>query len=100
MIASYLWTKSISAGVLLLAALFLNMGFEQDAVLLNVISPALSLLFLAATMVLLVLDLKSPRGFFLADQAESEFLVGIGRLCPDDFRSLVDVLAIPDPHAG
>ena len=43
MIASYLWTKSISAGVLLLSALFLNMGFEQDAVLLNLISPALSL---------------------------------------------------------
>ena len=64
MIASYLWTKSISAGVLLLAALFLNMGFEQDAVLLNVISPALSLLFLAATMVLLVLDLKMPTRFF------------------------------------
>jgi len=64
MIASYLWTKSISAGVLLLSALFLNMGFEQDAVLLNVISPALSLLFLAATMILLVLDLKKPGRFF------------------------------------
>ena len=63
MIASYLWTKSISAGVLLLAALFMNMGFEQDAVLLNVISPALSLLFLGATLALLVLDLKKPARF-------------------------------------
>jgi len=49
--------------VLLLSALFLNMGFEQDAVLLNVISPALSLLFLGATMMLLVLDLKKPARF-------------------------------------
>src|ERR1041384_7725208 len=63
MIASYLWTKSISAGVLLLAALFMNMGFEQDAVLLNVIRPALSLLFLGATLALLVLDLKKPARF-------------------------------------
>ena len=63
-IASYLWTKSISAGVLLLSVLFLNIGFEQDAVLLHVISPALSLLFLAATMILLVLDLKKPGRFF------------------------------------
>jgi len=46
-----------------LSALFLNMGFEQDAVLLNVISPALSLLFLGATMMLLVLDLKKPARF-------------------------------------
>ncbi len=63
-IASYLWTKSISAGVMLLSALFLNMGFEQDGVLLGLISPLLSLVFLAATMALLVLDLKKPSRFF------------------------------------
>src|SRR6266542_994238 len=60
---AYLWAKSISAGVLLMAALFLNMGFEQDAVVLSFISPAVSLLFLAATMSLLVLDLKKPGRF-------------------------------------
>jgi Fe-S-cluster-containing dehydrogenase component/formate-dependent nitrite reductase membrane component NrfD len=63
-IASYLWTKSISAGVLLLSALFLNMGFEQDAGVLSLVSPIVSLIFLAATMVLLVLDLKKPSRFF------------------------------------
>jgi len=63
-IASYLWTKSISAGVLLLSALFLNMGFEQDAPILSLVSPMVSLLFLGATMVLLVLDLKKPGRFF------------------------------------
>ena len=63
-IATYLWTKSISAGVLLLSALFLNMGFEQDAVVLSFVSPIVSLLFLAATMCLLVVDLKKPGRFF------------------------------------
>ena len=63
-IASYLWTKSISAGVLLLSALFLNMGFEQDAGVLSVVSPIVSLIFLAATMLLLVVDLKKPSRFF------------------------------------
>jgi Fe-S-cluster-containing dehydrogenase component/formate-dependent nitrite reductase membrane component NrfD len=63
-IAFYLWTKSIAAGVLLLSALLLNMGFEQDAIVLNFFSPALSLIFLAATMLLLVFDLKRPDRFF------------------------------------
>jgi len=49
--------------VLLLSALFVNMGFEQDAVVLNFISPAVSLIFLLATMFFLVFDSKSPAGF-------------------------------------
>jgi formate-dependent nitrite reductase membrane component NrfD len=63
-IAFYLWTKSIAAGVILLSALLLNMGFEQDALVLNFFSPALALIFLAATMFLLVFDLKRPDRFF------------------------------------
>jgi len=63
-IASYLWTKSISAGVLLIAALSVNMGFEQDPFLLNVFSPLTSIIFLAATMALLIFDLKRPERFF------------------------------------
>jgi Fe-S-cluster-containing dehydrogenase component/formate-dependent nitrite reductase membrane component NrfD len=63
-IASYLWTKSIAAGVLLLSALLLNMGFEQDANVMNFFSPALSLIFLVLTMLLLVFDLKRPDRFF------------------------------------
>jgi Fe-S-cluster-containing dehydrogenase component/formate-dependent nitrite reductase membrane component NrfD len=63
-IAAYLWTKSIAAGLVVLAALFSNMGFQEDTVLLNVISPALSLLFLVVTMALLILDLKKPQRFF------------------------------------
>ena len=62
-IASYLWTKSIAAGVLLLSVLYLNMGYEQDAPVLSLINPAVSLIFLTATMLLLVLDLKKPGRF-------------------------------------
>ena len=69
-IASYLWTKSISSGVLLISALLLNMGFDQDGILLSVFGPVMSLLFLAVTMILLVLDLKKPgRLFFLFTKA-------------------------------
>ena len=62
-IASYLWTKSISAGVLLLSALFLNIGFEEDAWVLNFVSPVVSIVFLMATMLLLIFDLKRPERF-------------------------------------
>ena len=78
-IASYLWTKSISAGVVLLSALFLNMGFSQDGVVLSVISPAISLLFLVATMLLLVFDLKKPgRFFFLMTKANLNSWLTLG----------------------
>jgi formate-dependent nitrite reductase membrane component NrfD len=63
-IASYLWAKSIAAGVLLISALALNLGFEQDAPLLHVVSPITALLFLALTMALLIFDLKKPGRFF------------------------------------
>ncbi len=63
-IASYLWTKSIAAGILIVAAMLLNFGFDQDAVVLDLASPALALFFLAVTMLLLILDLKKPGRFF------------------------------------
>jgi formate-dependent nitrite reductase membrane component NrfD len=62
-IASYLWTKSIAAGVLLISALLLSSGFEQDAAVLYVISPIIALVFLAVTLLLLVLDLRKPSRF-------------------------------------
>lgn len=62
-IATYLWTKSIAAGVLLLSTLFLNMGFQHDELVLNFFSPIVSLIFLTATMLLLVFDLKKPSRF-------------------------------------
>lgn len=62
-IAAYLWTKSIAAGVLLVAALLLNMGYGGER-LLSFVSPLFALAFLGATMLLLVLDLKRPDRFY------------------------------------
>jgi Fe-S-cluster-containing dehydrogenase component/formate-dependent nitrite reductase membrane component NrfD len=56
-VSAYLWTKSIAAGALLVAA------FGAWDRLFTVAAPALSLLFLALTTALLVLDLKRPDRF-------------------------------------
>jgi Fe-S-cluster-containing dehydrogenase component/formate-dependent nitrite reductase membrane component NrfD len=63
-IAAYLWSKSIASGVLLVAGLLLNMGFDHEVVTLQLVSPALALIFLATTMLLLIIDLKRPERFF------------------------------------
>jgi Fe-S-cluster-containing dehydrogenase component/formate-dependent nitrite reductase membrane component NrfD len=59
-VAAYLWTKSIAAGALLVAAFA---GSDAWGDLFNAVAPALSLLFLALTTVLLVADLKRPDRF-------------------------------------
>jgi formate-dependent nitrite reductase membrane component NrfD len=64
MIASYLWTKSIAAGVLLVAALVAGAGYQQQKMLLYIASPALAVVFTAITVLLLILDLKRPERFF------------------------------------
>ncbi len=56
-VSAYLWTKSIAAGALLVAAFG---GWET---LYTIAAPALSLLFLALTTLLLVFDLKRPDRF-------------------------------------
>src|SRR5205823_1478058 len=66
-VSTYLWTKSIAAGALMMAALTLPLeragGMAADASLLRLTAPALALLFLAITTGLLVLDLKRPDRF-------------------------------------
>lgn len=64
MIASYLWTKSIAAGVLMVAALLLSLGYEREAWLLDRVSPFLALVFTAITSFLLIFDLKRPERFY------------------------------------
>jgi len=59
-VSAYLWTKSIAAGALLVAAFA---GSEAWRGLFSGVAPALSLLFLALTTVLLVSDLKRPERF-------------------------------------
>jgi Fe-S-cluster-containing dehydrogenase component/formate-dependent nitrite reductase membrane component NrfD len=61
-VSSYLWTKSIGAGVLVAAALATLMGPATGNIL-NVAAPLLALLFTAITTGLLVFDLKRPERF-------------------------------------
>jgi Fe-S-cluster-containing dehydrogenase component/formate-dependent nitrite reductase membrane component NrfD len=63
-VAAYLWTKSIAAGVLLVAALGVVLGAAGGGLLTGVAAPALALLFLALTTGLLVADLKRPGRFY------------------------------------
>jgi Fe-S-cluster-containing dehydrogenase component/formate-dependent nitrite reductase membrane component NrfD len=59
-VSAYLWTKSIAAGALLVAALAGSSGWGS---LLGVAAPALSLIFLALTTALLIFDLKRADRF-------------------------------------
>jgi Fe-S-cluster-containing dehydrogenase component/formate-dependent nitrite reductase membrane component NrfD len=61
---TYLWTKSIGAGVLLLAALLLLVQPERPA-LLTTWSPFITEVFLLITAILLIWDLKRPDRFWL-----------------------------------
>jgi Fe-S-cluster-containing dehydrogenase component/formate-dependent nitrite reductase membrane component NrfD len=59
-VSAYLWTKSIAAGALLVAALA---GSPWWGSLRSTVAPAISLAFLLLTLVLLVVDLKRPDRF-------------------------------------
>jgi Fe-S-cluster-containing dehydrogenase component/formate-dependent nitrite reductase membrane component NrfD len=62
-VSAYLWTKSIAAGALMMAALGVLLGAPASSLLLGVLPPLLALLFLAFTTGLLVFDLKRPDRF-------------------------------------
>jgi len=63
-IAAYLWTKSISAGMLLVATVLLGFGIPTTGALFNIVCPAIALVALAVTSAMLVFDLKRPDRFF------------------------------------
>ena len=63
-IGAYLWTKSIAAGALLVAAVLLAWGGAAGGALTSVVSPLIALVALAVTSALLVFDLKRPERFF------------------------------------
>jgi Fe-S-cluster-containing dehydrogenase component/formate-dependent nitrite reductase membrane component NrfD len=63
-IGAYLWTKSIAAGALLVAAVLLAWGGSAGGALTSVVSPLIALVALAVTSALLVFDLKRPERFF------------------------------------
>jgi Fe-S-cluster-containing dehydrogenase component/formate-dependent nitrite reductase membrane component NrfD len=62
-VSAYLWTKSVSAGSFILAALAIGFGVVQSDWVFEAAAPLVSLLFLAATLGLLVWDLKRPERF-------------------------------------
>jgi Fe-S-cluster-containing dehydrogenase component/formate-dependent nitrite reductase membrane component NrfD len=62
-VSTYLWTKSIAAGAMLIAAGGALLGAPPSSLLLGVMPPVIALLFLALTGALLVLDLKRPDRF-------------------------------------
>jgi formate-dependent nitrite reductase membrane component NrfD len=62
-VSAYLWTKSISAGALMVAALGTLLGVPAGDFLVGVAAPIIALLFLAITSGLLVADLKRPDRF-------------------------------------
>ncbi|MCI0342550.1 MAG: polysulfide reductase NrfD [Planctomycetales bacterium] len=64
-VASYLWTKSVAAGALLLAALGVLAGRAVGGPISGTAAAILALVFLAATTGLLVGDLKRPDRFHL-----------------------------------
>jgi formate-dependent nitrite reductase membrane component NrfD len=62
---SYLWTKSIAAGALLAAAVLGLVRPEfSDHPLVTRAAPAVALLFMAATALLLIFDLRRPERFW------------------------------------
>ncbi|MBI1349692.1 MAG: 4Fe-4S dicluster domain-containing protein [Actinomycetales bacterium] len=66
---TYLWTKSIAAGALLLGALLLLMTMDRST-LVTTVAPVVTEVFLMVTAVLLVWDLKRPdRFWFLLNPA-------------------------------
>ncbi len=60
---SYLWTKSIAAGSVLVGAILLLMRLG-DRPLCGFIAPLLGIMFIGLTSALLVLDLKRPERFY------------------------------------
>ncbi len=63
LVALYLWTKSIGAGVFLMLTLAFGFGLASDPFLFNGLAPLVSLVFIGITTLLLVADLKRPERF-------------------------------------
>lgn len=78
-VSAYLWTKSVAAGAFLLGALAMGLGVTRNHWLFTQTAPVVSLVFLVATLALLVWDLKRPERFFyimLKPQWKSWLVIG------------------------
>jgi Fe-S-cluster-containing dehydrogenase component/formate-dependent nitrite reductase membrane component NrfD len=63
-IAAYLWTKSVAAGVMIVAATLIQGDGFLFGTIPSVVSPVIALAALALTAALLIFDLKRPDRFF------------------------------------
>ncbi len=63
-VSSYLWTKSIAAGSLGVAAALLLFDWKSDRDLLEIAAPVLAMVFILLTSILLIWDLKRPERFW------------------------------------
>lgn len=63
MVSGYLVTKAVAAGVMLMAILMVLMGHGDNQAAVGVVPPMIAGVFLAATGILLVCDLKQPGRF-------------------------------------
>lgn len=78
-VSAYLWTKSISAGSFLIAAIAILGGFVKPTWVFDAAAPQVAILFLGITVALLVLDLKRPERFLrilLMPQWKSWLVIG------------------------
>jgi Fe-S-cluster-containing dehydrogenase component/formate-dependent nitrite reductase membrane component NrfD len=63
-VATYLWTKSIGAGAVLVAAILLLFGWTAAHETFDYAAPVIGMLFILVTSALLVADLKRPERFW------------------------------------
>ncbi len=63
-VSSYLVTKAVAAGVMMVAALQVLLGHGREQAAVGVVPPVVAGVFLALTAVLLVGDLKRPERFY------------------------------------
>jgi Fe-S-cluster-containing dehydrogenase component/formate-dependent nitrite reductase membrane component NrfD len=63
-VGAYLWTKSVAAGSLLLAAIGLILGYGMEERQFSIVAPLLALLFVGTTNGLLIADLRRPERFW------------------------------------
>ncbi|MDA8344941.1 MAG: polysulfide reductase NrfD [Thermaerobacter sp.] len=64
MVSAYLWTKSVSSGAAMLAGFSALLAAPVPQRLTGIVNPLLALLFLGATLLLLIGDLKRPERFW------------------------------------
>ncbi len=63
LVSTYLWTKSLAAGPILVAAFLTLMGYARAPVLFGTLAPLAALFFTLLTILLLIGDLERPERF-------------------------------------